>query len=474
MLSIPPSARLNPRFLSEALPRIKKGENLESLNSLFEELIQENQAFYDQVDMNGVVERFHRLEGLLSKHLVNRGEIIRQGMRALMTGEHQFIFSSAGVAKSLYAKQLFSCFKHGEVFSIQFCPDTTPDDLFGAYDIEKFKKGEIYHNVEGSVITHPFAFLDEFMDGNDKLLRTLLGVLLERRFIAGSQVEEAMLHSAIATSNYMRRSETTEALLDRFLYKSFISPAKDLFTLLRIDQVYMKNTGGVKAIEDEQKIELRELVALKRLILGYDPKGKVEIPTHVHFVKNMIASGFEHEMKKYRPDYYLSPRTISKSNDLIKANVLLSGRCEADLKDLDDLHFLFCTLNEPLDENQSLLSQQLFREVVQSKKQYYRAIESELAPLLFCFDIVNRVQYEPNYMHEKMSKLPFETQAKGVFETWLNNLGWKENVKDLTLFEYKSDFIKSIEDIPTQHKEVVDFKRDLLELTMRLYSEHER
>lgn len=466
-------ARLNPRFQSEVSPRLKAGESLESLVHLLNELVEENKQYYQKVDIQEVSQRLHRLDRVLRKHLVNRGEVIRQGMRALMTGEHQFIFSSAGVAKSLYAKQLFSCFKNSDVFSIQFCPDTTPDDLFGAYDIEKFKKGEIHHNVEGSIITHPFAFLDEFMDGNDKLLRTLLGVLLERRFIAGSQVEVAMLHSAIATSNYMRRSETTEALLDRFLYKSFISPAKDLFTLLRIDQVYLHNTGQVNDIPEELKLEMRELVALKRLVLGKDENRKVSVPTAVHFVKNMIASGFEYEMKKYRPDYYLSPRTISKSNDLIKANTVLSNRNAADMNDLDDLHYLYCTINEPLDEHRRMLSQYLFKDVVKSKRQYYRAIEQEMSPLLFCFDVINQVQYQPELMQQPLSAFQLETPPKGILDAWLSLFMGESQSQQNSLLKNKDTILKKISEAPAQHREVIEFKKELLEQTQKVFREHD-
>ena len=214
--SIPRDARLHPDFLEQHLDRLKSGEESHP-QALFQKLSAENLAYYENVNVDSVVARMKGIVAEIGKSLVNRSELTRQGLRALMTGEHQFIFSAAGVAKSLYANQIFSYFKNAGTYSIQFCPDTTPDDLFGAYDIEKFKKGEIYHNVEGSIITHHFAFLDEFMDGNDKLLRSLLGVLLERRFIAGHQSEESILHTAIATSNYMRMSETTEALLDRFL-----------------------------------------------------------------------------------------------------------------------------------------------------------------------------------------------------------------------------------------------------------------
>ena len=470
---IPSEARLNPRFKSEVYHRLKAGENLAQLETLIQELIYENIEYYRNADIQDISKRMHRLDKVLRKHLVNRGETIRQGMRALMTGEHQFIFSSAGVAKSLYAKQLFSCFKNSDVFSMQFCPDTTPDDLFGAYDIEKFKKGEIYHNIEDSIITHPFAFLDEFMDGNDKLLRTLLGVLLERRFIAGAQVEEAMLHSAIATSNYMRRSETTEALLDRFLYKSYISSEKDLFTLLRIDQVYLHNTGHVSEIPEELKIKMRELVALKRMVLGKDETRKITIPTPIHFLKNMIASSFEYEMKKYRLDFYISPRTISKSNDLIKANTVLNDRQEADINDLEGLHYLFCTLNEPLEENGRLLSQHLFSDVVKSKRQYYRVIEKEIKPLLLYFDIINNIQYQPELLNQPMRDLLVVNNNESFVESWLNFFSSSQQDKHQSLAGNKDSLIKKIEESPSHYREVIEFKRDLLEQTHKVFSEYD-
>ena len=78
-----------------------------------------------------------------------------------------------------------------------------------------------------------------------------------------------------------------------------------------------------------------------------------------------VAVGFEEEMKKYRSNYYLSPRTISKCNDLLKANALLCGRYEANQYDVEKLYYLLCTLNEPLDENRNTVSQQMFNKVFQ-------------------------------------------------------------------------------------------------------------
>lgn len=468
-MQIPSDIRLHPDFDKDCLALLKSGD-LEQPESLVHKLQLENETFYDQVDHNSVVARLNGMVGAMGRILVNRSELTRQGLRALLTAEHQFIFSAAGVAKSLYASQMFAFFKNASTFSIQFCPDTTPDDLFGAYDIEKFKKGEIHHNVEGSIITHPFAFLDEFMDGNDKLLRSLLGVLLERRFSAGNQVESAILHTAIATSNYMRMSETTEALLDRFLYKAFISPAKDMYTLLRIDQVYNNNSGSVSAPAEEQLIDVREIVAMRRIIRGRHPKIQVHCPIEINYLKNMVAAAFESEMRKYRQDYYLSPRTISKSNDCMKANALLDGRMKVNEKDVENLYYLFCTINEPLDEHRTLISQDLYKRVFRSRIQYFHAILNELRPLLNTFEFMCQAQKDRSLLQKPFEELaehrPDNQWLPHIVESLLNTFKTREEIQ---ISNQKSSFLKLIEPCGEKNHELAEFKKKVIELIEIVY-----
>ena len=467
MPHIPSEIRLHPDFNKNFVQDVHRG-NIPHPEERFAQMSAENEAFYDEVDVNSVVRRLNGIVGAMGQILVNRSQLTRQGLRALMTAEHQFIFSAAGVAKSLYANQMFAYFKNGSTFSIQFCPDTTPDDLFGAYDIEKFKKGEIHHNIEGSIVTHPFAFLDEFMDGNDKLLRSLLGVLLERRFNAGNQVEQAILHTAIATSNYMRMSETTEALLDRFLYKAYISPAKDMYTLLRIDQVYNNNSGSVQPPRADELIDVREISALRRVIRGRHPSITIECPIEILYLKNMVAAAFESEMRKYRQDYYLSPRTISKSNDCLKANALLDGRRKVNEKDVEDLYYLFCTINEPLDEHRTLKSQDLFKRVFRSRIQYFHAILPELRPLLLTFDFMCQARRDPSLLQK-----PFEALIQHQ-ESWIPQLvesimGLIKTREEIQLSNQKSSFLKLIEPCGQKNHELAEFKNKVLELIEIVY-----
>ena len=465
-IQIPFDARLNPKFKERVLSLLRDNSPEENVLSVCKSLSEENQKVYDSVDVSDVVHRLNMIESEIRKHLVNRRDITQQGLRALMTSEHQFIFSAAGVAKSLYARQVFSFFKHSDIFSIQFSPDTSPDDLFGAYDIEKFKKGEIYHNVEGSIITNNFAFLDEFMDGSDKLLRSLLNVLLERRFISGNQVEEALLHSAIATSNYMRVSETTEALLDRFLYKSFITPSKDMFTLLRIDKVYNDNAGLVVEPNADILVEMRELYVIKEIIRNKRSDFTIKIPIEMNYLKNLVVVAFEEEMKKYRDNYYISPRTITKSNDLMKANALLDGRMVVDKTDVEQLYYLFCTLNEPLDSDRSLLSQTLFSQVFKKRYQYFESVKEQLIPLLYIFEFMVQAQRDPKMLEnsiEFIDDLAKHSVISNLFDMLKHPFMSKNEHNGLLNKSHLLEFVKSIK---SSYNEINQF-RDRVEIYIK-------
>jgi MoxR-like ATPase len=468
-LNIPPLARLHPEFNRRILPLIQQAKESKVIEDACDILVQENKEYESTINLDHVIDRLLNLKKQIRKQLVNRREITRQGIRALMTSEHQFIFSAAGVAKSLYANQMFSFFKNSSVFSIQFSPDTSPDDLFGAYDIEKFKKGEIYHNVEGSIVTNNFAFLDEFMDGSDKLLRSLLNVLLERRFISGNQVEEAILHSAIATSNYMRVSETTEALLDRFLYKSFITPSKDMYTLLRIDKVYNENAGYVVEPKDKHKIDIRELYYVKKIIKNKVEDQQIKIPIEINYLKNLVVVAFEEEMKKYREDYYISPRTITKSNDLLKANAMLDGRKIVNYSDVENLYYLFCTLNEPLDTNGELLSQDLFKKVFHKRLQFFEQIEKQIGPLLYIFDFMSKVHKKKDLLSQADQMLESLVQystMSDLFEKLKHPFMSKEDHSNIMNKQHLIDFVSSVK---SDYREINRFRDKLLNFIKEIY-----
>lgn len=134
---------------------------------------------------------------------------------AMVAREHALLISPPGTAKSLFSNQFFANFE-GRVFSTQVSKWSDELQLFGMPDMEELKRGNIIYHGKGTLLDCDYAFLDELFDGSDALLRTTLGPLHERVFSRGGKMIKMPLRTCLATSNYARVTNLTEAVLDRF------------------------------------------------------------------------------------------------------------------------------------------------------------------------------------------------------------------------------------------------------------------
>ena len=279
----------------------------------------------------------------ISANVIGRDEIIRQAFYAILTGEHMLLLSRTGMAKSYLANYIFNTFQGARIFAAQASKDQTPDNYFGPYNIEEFKKGKIRHNIMGSIIEANLVFLDEFFDASDVVLRSLLAVLNERKFINGSEQIDAAVHTAIATANYMRMNEVTEAVLDRFTYKSIIPENSNVYTQLLIDHTYGFSMGV--PIESENKVYFNQVLFLTDIIKNRNKDIRVEIPDFIYFMKNVLINKFIAEMRKSDYNFFISPRKQAKASDFLRARALMNNRFEVTLDDLKELYLTVCTLN---------------------------------------------------------------------------------------------------------------------------------
>ncbi len=279
----------------------------------------------------------------ISKNVIGREEIIKQSMFAILTREHMLLLSRTGMAKSYLANYIFNTFDNVRVFASQASKEQTPDNYFGPYNIEEFKKGKIRHNIHGSIIEANLVFLDEFFDASDVVLRSLLTVLNERKFINGPEIIDAAVHTAIATANYMRMNEVTEAVLDRFTYKSIIPEDNNSYTQLLIDHTYAFSRG--KAIEPDKKIPFNQILYISDIIRNKNKEIRAEIPDFVYFMKNVITNKFVSDMRKSEYNYFISPRKQAKLADFLRASAILGGRFEVTMDDVKDMYLALCTLN---------------------------------------------------------------------------------------------------------------------------------
>lgn len=304
------------------------------------EITEEKIEHYDIAAITGYL-KWHM--DRISKNVIGRDEIVKQAMYAILTREHLLLLSRTGMAKSYLANYIFNTFENVRIFSSQASKDQTPDNYFGPYNIEEFKKGNIRHNIHGSIIEADLVFLDEFFDASDVVLRSLLSVLQERKFINGPEIIDAAVHSAIATANYMRVNEVTEAVLDRFNFKSIIPEDNNMYTQLLIDHTYAFSRG--KPVEPEKKVPFSQIIYISDIIRNNNKEVQVIIPDTVYFMKNVITNKFIGEMRRSEYNFFISPRKQAKTADFLRASALLDNRYEVSMEDIKKLYLTLCTLN---------------------------------------------------------------------------------------------------------------------------------
>lgn len=301
------------------------------------------------MDIHESVESLKAAMNRVSDRVVGRERLVEQTLLAILAREHQLIFSRTGTAKTLYAQSVFQEFT-AETFSIQLTRGTTEDAVVGALDLNELRAGRIWHRTQSSIVTADFAFLDEFMDANDMVLRSILGILNERRFTKGEQIQDARLHTAIAVTNYLRQSEMSEAVMDRFLFRATLDPKTTTLNEMLIDRVYGRHNGRVVSPKNPLPMDVPSRLA--KIVKGENPEHLIATSYAILFLKNQIIRKYVElataEKRKTNPkadEIYVSPRTMAKARDVLNASALFNHRFEVTGEDLTALRFILTTVS---------------------------------------------------------------------------------------------------------------------------------
>ncbi|MEY3386311.1 MAG: hypothetical protein RIR53_1122 [Bacteroidota bacterium] len=387
----------------------------------------------------------------IGQRVINREEVIEQAFCALLTAEHLLLQSRTGVGKSLLAEQIFSMFEGARLFRVQASKEQQPDTFFGGLDLEQLKSGRIIHNTEGSLVESEFGFIDEIFDANDFTLRALLSLLNERRLIRGVQDVSSPLHTVIAATNYLRISEVTEALLDRFLFKAVILPDKDPFIQYQISQRYLVHGG--RTVEPPRKISYERLLHMHRIITGRSQELTISVSNEMLYFTNIVIRHFEFlRNRQFREqvknqsggDFYISPRTQAKSLDLLRALALLKGRSNVIHDDASRLYFIFSTVGLPEDVA-------LFRKAYTTVLNSLTASRGfdQVTMLLDFSNLLQEIKEEPSKMLRPLSQFA-DSPVRRSFVEWLRERFAAEQPQDQNrkiLEQFLADFVPVCDEV---------------------------
>jgi len=411
-----------------------------------------------EYDIPTIVEYLNWHMGKVGEIVIGRGEIIRQAIYAILTGEHMLLLSRTGMAKSYLATSIFNIFEGARVFSAQASKDQTPDNYFGPYNIDEFRKGRIRHNIKGSIIEANLVFLDEFFDASDVVLRSLLSVLNERKFINGSEQIDAAVHTTVATANYMRMNEVTEAVLDRFTYKSIIPEDNNIYNQLLIDQTYTFSRG--KATEPDKKIFFNQILFLHDIITNRHRDIKVEVPEFIYFMKNVFVTKFVSEMRKNDQNFFISPRKQAKLGDFLRASAIVNNRFVVNMDDIREMYLALCTLNSFTSiKNLDKSEKDLYLDVYQKTMNHFKA-NGALAQIEFLLgirSIFEEIKNDPEKRDLILKKSSLLDNLKNLLKLVFTGKR-KDEDEEITLESLK----KSVFEVTSSVEEVNELKNGIL------------
>ncbi len=387
----------------------------------------------------------------IAEIVVGRDEIIRQVIFAILTGEHMLLLSRTGMAKSYLTNLIFKAFDGARVFSSQASKDQTPDNYFGPYNIEEFKKGKIKHNIKGSIIEANLVFLDEFFDASDVVLRSLLSVLNERKFINGAEQIDVAIHTAMATANYMRMNEVTEAVMDRFTYKAIIPEDTNLYSQLLIDYTYSSERG--KVVNPSQKLYFNQILYISDIVRNRNSSIKIIIPDIILFIKNVVINRYVNEIKKTESSFFISPRKQAKIADFLRASAMVNDRFEVNMDDLKEVYLAICTLNRFISvKNKDKSEKDIYLDIFQQVMVHYNATGAmeQIEFLLGVRRLFEEIKKTPEKQIEILQETGIIDGLKNFFKTLFPSRKNHEDDKELTVQDLKKrllDLEPAIEEV---------------------------
>lgn len=318
-------------------------------------------SFCNHLNNVGIYEREKELEILLI---------------GLFTNENVLLVGPPGTGKTMLVREFSKVFDFN-FFSYQLNKYTEYQEVFGPFDLNKFKEG-ILERV--SRIQHAeIVYLDEVFRGSSAILNSLLSLFRERVIFDGYKEYKCKMIFAVGSSNFLPdKSYENEAFLDRFVLirnlkpisvdgviKAFKHNSSSSFNVSKSDFENLKSLvfevlDELKKDDSFEKI-YKDSVFYLRTYAGLSDRSLISLPKFLAVVSLIL------EVKDYPYlFYYLIHNFLNYkdfkvfeflySEDMKKVSSLMSKLGKLSLRDkagafalIEEVKSILVKLNNPLD-----------------------------------------------------------------------------------------------------------------------------
>lgn len=242
----------------------------------------------------GIREKILQLEEEMNGKYIHRREEIRGLLVGLLTKSNVILLGQPGTSKTDMVQTLARAIK-SDCFETILTRTSSPEELFGAYDIRELENGRYVRNTDNSLAKAHFGFVDEVFKCNSSVLNGLLGVMAQRTFRNGNSTPENIpLQLFVGASNEMPEGGATgelSALWDRFEIRYVVDYIKD-------DAGFAKLLQIGPSVEPKTMIDMEDLVGAQKEVSEVPLKDAE--PIILNLWKLLKKEGFVVSDRKWR------------------------------------------------------------------------------------------------------------------------------------------------------------------------------
>lgn len=263
-----------------------------------------------QVNIGPIIDKLKLIEKDVCNNLIERDEVVRDCMLALVSKNHIFLYGPPGTAKSKLVNEINKRIDCTGYFKTMLNKTTDISEVFGPFSIAAMEKDKMKRITKDKLPEAYIVFLDEIFKCNSPILNGLLTALNERVFYNDGEVEIPLL-TMFCASNEIPYEDELMALYDRIMFRENVEYVKDINNRITMYKNFISNIDS----KPKYKISLQELNILQDMVY------RVAVP-------DKIMNNFEAIMLSLSRDHgiSISDRRKNACFRILQANALLDKR----------------------------------------------------------------------------------------------------------------------------------------------------
>ncbi len=334
----------------------------------------------EQFSVKEISSKLLKIQSFLNKKYVELEDYIHGVIIALISRSNMIALGPPGTAKSAVIRDLvkiidFSDADSTPYFWFQLGEDIHPNNVFGAPDLEYYKKTSITkRNIKGFLPDSLIVYGAEFYRINEQIANSgLITIMNEGEFKNGTETIKTNIRLFMADTNFFPKSyhkldedddfdRKLQAIHDRFLIRIKVEGVQDF-------------DNQVKMILMDDEMSSNVSLSIREIIYIQEYLNQIKMPIFIAEQMVRIAN----KLREHH-NIFISPRRLKNARNVVKAHALFQGRENVELIDLLPLKYVFWENEEDIPYVEDAVDEAL-HVVERDEKEFRNILDSILGGL---------------------------------------------------------------------------------------------